>query len=45
MNRTCRRYHLTSSMVALEKLLPFGGAAARVNGVALIAAAVWMIVA
>jgi len=34
-----------TGMVALEKLLPFGGAAARVNGVALIAAAVWMIVA
>ncbi len=34
-----------TGLVALEKLLPFGGAAARVTGVALIAAAVWMIVA
>jgi len=34
-----------TGLVALEKLVPFGGAAARVSGVALILAAAWMIVA
>jgi predicted metal-binding membrane protein len=33
-----------TGLVALEKLVPFGGAAARVSGVALIVAAAWMIV-